>query len=156
MHNKIFVLVFSIALSAALLYIFKSTTKRQILFRTLVAGISLFLIFLVFQPKDENSIKIFPRDNIVLVQVTNPAKNIFLILDRKKQKYIPNDYAVFKYISSLRKPKELVYTGFGGKKIAEMLMRNNKINIHEIDLIQTEILLKRLNLNNTIYQQIEL
>lgn len=155
-QDNITLAIMAIALSLAMFYIFKSKTKKQILFRTLYSGVVVFLFFTLINLSDKTGVDIFPRKNFVVVEMKEPSKILFLILDRKKKSYIETDFSLIEHIMSFNKATTLFYTGHAGEKIAKKILKIKHINTSSVDLLEAETLLKQLGLTNAIYQKINI
>ncbi|OYT15350.1 MAG: hypothetical protein B7C24_13505 [Bacteroidetes bacterium 4572_77] len=154
------VIYIAICVSVVSIYLILSSSKRQLVFRLLngaVLGILLFLLLIPFQ--QDEKIKIYPRQQMVVVDY--PKKDnekMLLMIDRKDWGYAKRDMGLEQYIKTESEKCDTVIIGYNGKTGDSLISRlKDSINIKtvKLDIKQQSRIAKLLNLKQHLVQIID-
>jgi competence protein ComEC len=146
----------AVVISFFMIYIFYSMSIRQLFFRMGMSLIGVILFFITISKDDKPDIHIFPRRDIVVIEINQNNSNVFLLIERREKIRIRKDFALLKYILSKTGENEILYTGETGEAIAEGLSSYKQFKILYVSLPKSVSILKHLGSDFKIIQNIDI
>lgn len=124
------IIVLSLLVAFALLYVSSSVHKRKMAFRFFVSlcFVSGVMIMLSFS-RGETEVRLFPRKNVVLAEIPiSSSKTMYYIADRDNIHIGKMDRKLIDYISKQKGEKCIAITGFSGVILANTIINNDSIS----------------------------
>lgn len=147
--------IIALIISFILIYYFSFFKKDMIVFRT-VSVLLLFLLSLyIFYPVNTKDHRIYPRENIVVIEIPRNDHIFVLLADRKPSLYPAVDHSLLYYLMDKDSPLTIGVTGNCGIALTDELKRQRKIKILEIPVEIQKKIRKELNLKHEVPQIIE-
>lgn len=148
------VLIVSILISLAMLYLFSANNRSKLVFRLSTISILATIMMISNKPYSESTnLKIYPLQNVVVAEIPiSPNKSFIYIADRKNKQYPSLDYSLFKYLSTLNKELTIAVTGNVGMATNDKLKKIKKVRAIELSFNEQYAIENALNLKTRLPQ----
>ena len=144
------ILLLTIVITVITLYVLLSENKKKLIFKSVLGTMILTIIIMLYKPDD--SIKIFPRSNTVVVE----KGDMIMVIDRKPRLNPVLDLTLFKYIINKDIKYNILINGNNGIRLTDELKKIKETKIYFVDILTINKIIKEYDINDKIFNKIDI
>lgn len=151
-------IILSIIFSLLVIYFSLSKSRNQIVFRATSSTFIFILSFNLLQNHvniKEYGVKVFPRKQLVLIEIPSHDTTRIILIDRKPKLNPTNDYALINYLVYKNENLKFYFSGNAGINIIDFVKLNKEVLDVPINLENQRLLKSKLNIHTELSQIIE-